>query len=42
MDRFHAAASFAAAVAFQAKLFSQPAIHQLAYREIHQRFGLSA
>jgi IS605 OrfB family transposase len=42
MDRFNAAASFAAQVAFDAKVFSQHAIHKLTYRAIRQRFGLSA
>jgi IS605 OrfB family transposase len=42
MDRFNAAASFAARVAFEAKLFSQHAIHKLCYRQLRQRFGLSA
>ncbi len=42
MDRFNEAATFAAKTAFEAKVFSLPSIHKLAYREIRDRFGLSA
>jgi putative transposase len=42
MRRFNEAATFAAKVAFDAKVRSQPAIHQRCYREIRERFGLSA
>lgn len=42
MGRFNEAASFAARAGFDAKVFSQPSIHKLAYREIRDRFGLSA
>lgn len=42
MERFNAAASFAAKVGFEAGVFSQPAIHKRCYREIRERFGLSA
>jgi IS605 OrfB family transposase len=42
MERFNEAASFAARVGFEAGVFSQPAIHKLAYTEIRERFGLSA
>jgi putative transposase len=42
MERFNEAATFAARVGFDAKVFSQPSIHKLAYREIRDRFGLSA
>jgi IS605 OrfB family transposase len=42
MERFNAAASFAAQVGFEAGVFSQPSIHKLAYAEIRERFGLSA
>jgi putative transposase len=42
MGRFNEAATFAAARGFEAKVFSQPSIHKLAYREIRDRFGLSA
>jgi predicted transposase len=42
MERFNAAASFAAQVGFQAGVFSQPSIHRLCYRAIRQRFELSA
>jgi len=42
MERFNEAASYAATVAFEAGVRSQPSIHKLAYREIRDRFGLSA
>ncbi|MDE2095667.1 MAG: transposase [Patescibacteria group bacterium] len=42
MRRFNEAASCAAQVGFTAGVFSQPSIHRLAYREIRERFGLSA
>ena len=42
MERFNAAASFAARVGFEAKVFSQPSLHGRCYREIRERFGLSA
>ena len=42
MERFNEAATFAARLAFEAGVFSQPSIHKLAYREIRERFGLSA
>jgi putative transposase len=42
MERFNAAASFAAKAGFEAKVFAQPSIHKLAYRQIRERFGLSA
>ncbi len=42
MERFNAAASFAANVGFEAGAFSQPSIHKLCYRELRDRFGLSA
>lgn len=42
MERFNAAASFAAKVGFEAKRFSQPNIHKLCYHELRERFGLSA
>jgi putative transposase len=42
MERFNAAASFAAMVGFEAGVFSQPSIHKRAYQEIRERFGLSA
>ncbi len=42
MERFNAAASFAAKTGFDAGVFSQPSIHKLAYQEIRSRFGLSA
>lgn len=42
MERFNEAATFAARAGFDAKVFSQPSVHKLAYREIRDRFGLSA
>lgn len=42
MERFNEAATFAAKAGFEAGVFSQPSIHKLAYREIRDRFGLSA
>src|SRR5690349_20431931 len=42
MERFNAAAALAAERGFDAKVYSQPSIHKLAYAEIRERFGLSA
>ncbi len=42
MERFNEAASFAARVGFEAKVFSQISIHKRCYAEIRERFGLSA
>lgn len=42
MERFNAAATFAARVGFDAKVFSQPSIHARCYRELRERFGLSS
>jgi predicted transposase len=42
MRRFNAAADYAAKVAFDAAVFSQPSIHHRCYSEIRQRYGLSA
>ena len=42
MERFNEAASFAAKVGFEHKVYGQVSIHRLCYREIRQRFGLSA
>jgi IS605 OrfB family transposase len=42
MERVNQAATFAAECGFKAGVFSQPAIHKLAYAEIRSRFGLSA
>ncbi len=42
MERFNEAATFAARCGFDARVYSQPSIHKLAYREIRDRFGLSA
>lgn len=41
-ERFNGAASFAAKVGFDAGVFAQPSIHKRCYREIRERFGLSA
>jgi putative transposase len=42
MERFNEAATFAAKAGFEAGVFAQPSIHKLVYREIRDRFGLSA
>ncbi len=42
MERFNEAASFAAKMGFDARVYSQPSIHRLAYAEIRRRFDLSA
>ena len=42
MEQFNAAASFAAKIAFEAKVFSQPAVHKRCYAGIRTRYGLSA
>ncbi len=42
IERANEAATFAARKGFDAKVFSQPSIHKLAYAEIRSRFGLSA
>lgn len=42
MERFNAAAQYAAEVGFEAGVFSQIAIHKRCYYEIRERFGLSA
>jgi IS605 OrfB family transposase len=42
MHAFNAAASHAARVGFEAGVFSQPSIHKRCYRELRDRFGLSA
>ena len=42
MERFNAAASFAAQLGFEHKVYGQASIHRLCYQEIRQRFGLSA
>ena len=42
MEHVNEAATFAARAGFDAGVFSQPSIHKLAYREIRDRFGLSA
>ena len=42
MERFNAAASFAAKVGFEAGVYSQPSIHKRCSAEIRERFGLSS
>lgn len=42
MARFNEAATVAARAGHAAGVFSQPSIHKLAYRDIRERFGLSA
>src|SRR5215510_14283328 len=42
MHAFNAAASHAARVGFEAGVFSQISIHKRCYRELRDRFGLSA
>jgi IS605 OrfB family transposase len=42
MERFNAAAAFAAKAGFEHKVFGQVSIHGLCYHEIRKRFGLSA
>jgi IS605 OrfB family transposase len=42
MERFNQAATFAAKAGFEAGVFSQPSIHKRCYKEIRERFGLSA
>lgn len=42
MERFNEAATFAARVGFEHKVYGQVSIHGLAYHEIRERFGLSA
>ena len=42
MERVNEAASFAARLAFEAGVFSQPSVHKLAYYGIREKFGLSA
>jgi IS605 OrfB family transposase len=42
MRRYNEAATFAASVAFEAGVFSQPSVHRLAYFEIRERFHLPA
>jgi IS605 OrfB family transposase len=42
VERFNEAATFAARLAFDHGVFSQPSIHKLAYAEIRSRFGLGA
>jgi putative transposase len=42
MERVNEAATFAAREGYDAKVFSQPSIHKLAYAEIRARFKLSA
>jgi putative transposase len=42
MEQFNAAATFAARVGFEAKVYGQVEIHHLAYHQIRERFGLTA
>jgi IS605 OrfB family transposase len=42
MERFNEAATFAARVGFEHKVYGQVSIHGLVYHEIRERFGLSA
>ncbi len=42
MERFNEAATFVAQVGFEAKVYGQVSLHQLCYREIRDRFGLSS
>ena len=42
MERFNKAATYAAKVGFDAGVFGQVSIHQLAYQQIREQFGLSA
>jgi IS605 OrfB family transposase len=42
MERFNAAASFAARVGFEHKVYGQVSIHGLCYHEIREKFGLSS
>jgi putative transposase len=42
IERFNEAATFAARVGFDAGVFGQVSIHQLAYKAIREKFGLSA
>jgi IS605 OrfB family transposase len=42
MERFNEAATFAARVGFEHKVYGQVSIHGLCYHEIRERFGLSS
>jgi predicted transposase len=42
MKAMNAAATFAAAVGFENKVYGQVSIHRLCYRELRERFGLGA
>jgi putative transposase len=42
MERFNAAATFAAKVGWEHKVYGQATIHSLCYQEIRERFGLSS
>jgi predicted transposase len=42
MERFNEAATFAAKVGFEAKVYGQVTLHKLAYYEIREKFGLSS
>lgn len=42
MSRFNEAATFAARVGFEAKVYGQVTLHKLAYYQIREKFGLSS
>jgi len=42
MERFNAAATHAARVGFEAKVYGQVSLHRLCYRELREQFGLSS
>jgi putative transposase len=42
MERFNAAASFAAKAGFEHKVYGQVSIHGLCYREVREQFGLTS
>jgi putative transposase len=42
MERFNQAATFAAKIGFEAKIYGQVTLHKLAYYQIREKFGLSS
>ncbi len=42
MEQFNAAATYASKVGFEAGVFTQPSLHRRCYRDLRERFGLSA
>jgi IS605 OrfB family transposase len=42
LQRFNAATTFAAQIAFDTETFTQPSIQKLCYRDLRERFGLSS